>query len=189
MESIGTRLEVEHPEMAEMYRQGHPYLEIAQHYIPHDAEYFPQVAQKAVGYAIRRIIPLDEQVELTKQHRSVQLEKNMGGYDSLAFIEQCKMAAQRRHELHGVDTDAMIRGRGRTPWTDVEKAFVLRLSQNPTYQHHSGSIAGTPDYTVIAEQTNIEFHEEQTIRYVNSIASFVRDARRKNKYSNVTNSF
>ncbi len=178
VEAIGTRLEIERPEMADMYREGRSYLEIAFHYIPFDAEHFPGVAQKAVGYAIRKLIPSNEQAELTRKHRGSVLEDNVGGYDSPEFITQCKSAAKRRHELHGVDTDAMIKGRGRTPWTDIEKAYVTALSQNPLFQHRKGSIAGTPNYVLITEMVNNLFHDGQPIRYTNSVASFVRDTRR-----------
>ena len=56
---IGERLVSEHPEIADLYRQGddfRTYLKVAEQYLT-EAEQFPQVASRAVGYAVRKLIP------------------------------------------------------------------------------------------------------------------------------------
>ena len=73
----------------------------------------------------------------------------------------------------------MITARGRTRWSDHEKERALNLSENPDYQHKRGSYRGTPNYRLIARQLNIEEHDDKEIRYSNSVASLIRDTRRK----------
>ncbi|EKE06908.1 MAG: hypothetical protein ACD_18C00240G0001 [uncultured bacterium] len=111
---IGDQLAIEHPEIAELYKN--PFLrliDIARQVFPKEyIDQFPEVYTKAVGWAIRQLNPAEEQADLTRQHRQATAETNFG-LDTPDFIRQCKEAAKRRHEMHGVDTEAMIRGRGR----------------------------------------------------------------------------
>ncbi|OGH88340.1 MAG: hypothetical protein A3J93_04780 [Candidatus Magasanikbacteria bacterium RIFOXYC2_FULL_42_28] len=83
--------------------------------------------------------------------------------------------------MHGVDTEAMIRGRGREPWSLSEKVLVNDLVINPNFQHQSGSIKGTPDHKKIADELNRLFHDDQKIRTSNSVGSLVSDIRRKKR--------
>ena len=178
---IGTRLAQEHPEIAELYRQGgdfQRYIDIATQYIP-DSEQYPEVASKAVGYAIRSLIPEEERKEISSSRNAQRLENFFGGFESENFIEHCKRAAQKRHEGDiGVDVNAMLEGRGRTPWSEEEKKYITELTQNPQYQHQTGSQTGRPNYELIALELNIQFHDCEEVRYANSVASLVRDTRR-----------
>lgn len=181
---IGDRLMSDHPEIADLYRQGsdfYTYIQVAQQYLS-ESEQFPQVASRAVGYAIRKLIPPEELAEIRRARRANRLEDIFGGFDSEQFIEHCRNAATRRHELMiGVNTEAMIRARGRTPWSNEEKQYALDLSNNPTYQHQNGSHKGRPDYELIALALNIKYHTCEEVRYTNSVASFIRDTRRKER--------
>ncbi len=184
VKKIGKKLISEHPEIAEAYLQDddlQTYLKVAKDYIS-DAEQFPQVASRAVGYAIRRLVPKETLSNLTKVRNGKRLENFFDGFDSEKFREHCRNASKKRHESGiGVDTDAMIKARGMTPWSEDEKAYALKLSKNAEYQHTSGSQKGKPDYDLIALELNITYHDCKEVRYQNSVASFVRDSRRKGK--------
>jgi hypothetical protein len=178
---IGEILVHNNPEIAELYRKGEEfatYLQIAKAYVP-DAEEFPGVASRAVGFAIRKLIPREELDRITKQRSAENLEEIFGGFNTECFKAHCVKAARKRHELDiGVDVAAMIRGRGRTPWSEEEKQCALGLSQSSEYQHTEGSIAGTPNYALIAAKLNSLYHDCSRVRYANSVASFIRDTRR-----------
>lgn len=178
---IGDRLVSDHPEIADLYRQGddfRTYLKVAEQYLS-EAEQFPQVASRAVGYAVRKLILQEELAEIRRKRRAQQLEDIFDGFDSKQFREHCRNAANRRHELGiGVDTDAMVTARGRTPWSEDEKQYALNLSNNPAYQHQDGQHKGRPDYELIALALNIKYHNCDEVRYTNSVASFVKYTRR-----------
>lgn len=180
VEKIGNELAVEHPEIAQLYEDPTIRLiDIAYKVFPkEDVDQYPEVYKRAVGLAIRQINPANEQAELTRRHRQLIAESNFD-LNSPKFIAQCRAAAKRRHELHGVDTDAMVRGRGREPWSLAEKALVNDLIISPDFQHQSGSIKGTPNYEKIADELNRLFQNKQKIRTSNSVGSLVRDIRRK----------
>lgn len=182
VEEIGSKLASEHPEIAELYKDPSLRLiDIAYQIFPKEyVDQFPEVYNKAVGYAIRQLNTTEEQSELTSQHRRHIATLNFN-LDSVEFITQCKEAAKKRHELHGVDTEAMIRGRGREPWSLPEKALVSDLVINPNFQHQGGSIKGSPDYKKIADELNRLFHDGQEIRTGNSVGSLVRDIRREKR--------
>jgi len=64
----------------------------------------------------------------------------------------------------------MLKGRGRTQWTDEEKQIVLEIMmQDPEYQKENGSL----DYTKMAYDLNVLYHDRQNIRYKNSVKSFI----------------
>ena len=180
VEKISQQLITEHPEITELYEDpSNRLIDIAYNFFPKEyVDQYPEVCSKAVGLAIRQLNSEKKQVDLTKEHRQrlAEINFNLGSQE---FIEQCKEAAKKRHELHGVDTEAMIRGRGREPWNLAEKALVNDLINNPDFQHQAGSIKGTPNYQKIAEELNQLFHEEENIRTSNSVGSLVRDSRRK----------
>lgn len=183
IKKIGNRLASEHPEIADLYRRGenfHTYIKIAESYLD-EVEQFPQVASRAVGYAVRKLLPQDELAEIRRQRRTKHLEDLFDGFDSEKFRAHCRNAAKQRHTLDtGVDTDAMVSARGRTPWSDDEKQHALVLSNSPDYQHKEGSGKGWPDYELIALALNIIYHGCSEIRYANSVSSFIRDTRRIN---------
>jgi hypothetical protein len=178
---IGDKLVSEHPEIANFYRcekDFQTYMHIANHYVT-NAQKFPQVALRAVGYAIQQLIPQEELAEIRRERRTQQLEDLFDGFDSETFRAHCSKAATKRHELGvGVDTDAMIKALGRTPWTDDEKQHALDLSKNPTYQHIKGQHKEKPHYKLIALVLNETHHNNESIRYTNSVASFIRGQRR-----------
>jgi len=154
-------------------------LKIAEKYL-NVTEQFPQVASRAVGYAIRKLIPQEELAVIRRERRAQRIKDFFDGFDSKQFREHCRNAANRRHGLGiGVDTDAMVTARGRTPWSDDEKQYAIDLSNNPDYQHQEGPNKGRLDYELIALELNIKYHDCNEVRYANSVASFIRDTRRK----------
>ncbi len=182
--ALGRRLAASHPEVADLYREMNPsptrYIDIARRVIPPMAQDSPEIASRAVGYAVRRLIPPDEQAQLTAAHRGRHLRQRMAKLTPAQLTDHQRTAAARRHEIHGVDTQVMIRARGRTPWGEEERELVLQLLVNdPEYKHTSGSIEGTPNHQKIADLLNEIFHDDKPVRYANSVASLIRDARRK----------
>ena len=180
VEEIGESLITKHPEIADLYRQCaefETYLAVAQQYVP-NADIYPEVASRAVGYAMRRLIPKGELDDITKARSAERLEDHFGGFDSPEFRAHCVRANRIRHESGiPVDTDAMVKARGRTPWTDDERQHALDLSTNPDYQHRKGR----PNYGMIASELNTMFHEGKEVRYLNSVGSCIKDIRRKKK--------
>jgi hypothetical protein len=182
---LGAEIATKHPEIADMYRNKQnprTYLDIAKVCVPELAEVYPAVASKAVGHAVRRLIPEQEQFELTAFHRRLNLEdKIIGDRLSDEWRKICRDAWKKRHEMYGTDVEAMVRGRGQVLWTEDEKNLLWELADNPDYQHHSGSIKGTPHYELIALELNIRFHDCIEIRTNKSVGNYVRDLRRQEK--------
>jgi len=175
----GEELAEHHPEVAELYRTTElSYWEIAQSILPPEAlAISAQVATKAVGYAVRSLIPEEEQREITKRRRAAALLQKSGGLGTQAHRDHQIAANRRRHQLHGVDVGAMIRGRGRTPWTEDERNSVMALTRDPQFQHKKGA----PNYQAITFAINELFHQGDEVRYPNSVGSLVRDVRRAKK--------
>ncbi|OGH88339.1 MAG: hypothetical protein A3J93_04775 [Candidatus Magasanikbacteria bacterium RIFOXYC2_FULL_42_28] len=96
VEEIGNQLAIEHPEINEIYKNPSLRLiDIAYQFFPREyVDQFPEVCNKAVGYAIRQLNTAEEQAELTRQHRQhiAALNFNLG---SAEFIAQCKEAAKK----------------------------------------------------------------------------------------------
>lgn len=156
-------------------------LDIAlQVFPPEEVRKFPVVYRTAVSWALRRLLPKEEMDEITRHHWEEQLRSRVD-FSSQEFIRQCKQAAKRRHELHGVDTEAMIRARGRVPWSLAEKAMLNDLVNNPGFKRNRPGGKETLDYEGIAAELNRLFHEDKQVRYANSVRSIIADSRRPNK--------
>lgn len=180
----GSEIAAEHPEVADLYRTTTLYhAEIAARVVPELAEADPYLARKAVGYAVRSLIPDEERVGLTAARRARNLRENQGEAGSERWETRQRRAAQRRHELHGVDIAAMIKGQGRTPWTEMEVELAKSLANNPDFQYQEGKNKGRPRYADIAYAINEEFHNGEEIRYRTSVSMLIRDLRRQKKRS------
>jgi len=176
---IGNRVSGENPEVAEMYRSTNlTHLEIAEQVIPEEVAISAGVASKAIGFAVRSLLPEEEIAEITARRRALSLEKQKQAMGEEGFRAHQQAASRKRHELHGVNVTAMLEGRDRTAWTDDEKRVVNELCKQKEFQHDKGSIAGTPNYSAIAFIINELFHDGKEIRYSNSVGSLVRDTRR-----------
>ena len=60
--------------------------------------------------------------------------------------------------------------RGQTPWSDEEKEFAYRLSQEQEYQHPKGPNRGRPNNELIAFALNIEYHDCNEVRSNNAVS-------------------
>ena len=187
VEQIGNRLAARHPEIAVLYeRDENPltYLEIAEEYLPEKAASFPGVASKAVGHAIRRLVPKVRRDEIRAERSAERLEELFGGFDSETFKAHCRNAANRRHDEKlgiGVDVAAMLRGKGRIAWADEERADAIGMTDIPEYQRKVAPHIGAPNYEAIALALNDKYHDGKEVRYHNSVASIVRGSRRSKK--------
>lgn len=176
---IGEALAKKHPEMADLYRdreQPKTYMDIAKIYIPDIADRYPSVAKKAVGEAVRRLIPESEQQELTAFHQAHSIEK-WCDFGSEEFRKQCTEAWRIRQGKYGTPVEALIRGRGQIPWSEEEKARLLELSDDPHYQH----LRGRPNYKKIAEALDSEFHSSKGIRNQKTVRNYSTDYWRKKR--------
>lgn len=188
---LGRELAKSHPEVADMYRainhsDPNRYIDIAKEFIPEIAETHPSFASRVVGYAVRQLIPIEEQAELTAKHKAKSLEKHLGGYGSEKHLKHQKNAARERHAKGiGVNVEAMLKGRGKIGWSEEEKKMVLELMiYDPEFQHQKGPQKGRPNYKVIAEVLNDMYHGGRPVRYANSILSLVsHDRMEKRKKS------
>ena len=178
---LGEALAQLYPEIADLYRDltnPRTYLQIAQQYLPDIAEKNPIFAARVVGCAMRQLIPPREQAELTAVHRAMALHRQIGEIGSQRYSDHQRAASKMRHKTGSIDTEAMVRARGRTPWTNEEKKVVLDiLLSDKVYQHHNG----TPDYKKIAEVLNEIYHNGAEVRYANSVMSFVAHERMKKR--------
>lgn len=176
---IGTRVSGENPQVAEMYKDTNlTHLQIAEQIIPEEVAISTGVAAKAIGFAVRSLLSEEEVAESTARRKALSLDKQRHAMGEEGFRAHQQAASRKRHELHGVDVTAMLRGRGRTAWTVEEKRVVKELCEQKEFQHDKGSIVGTPNYSTIAFVINELFHDGKEIRYGNSVGSLVRDIRR-----------
>ncbi len=183
---IGERVAETHPEVADSYRDTSlTYLEIAERYLPKEVAISAEVAAKAIGVAVRSLIPEEEQAAITARRRAESLREQMQGLGEAEFRAHQQVASRQRHQMHGVDVGAMLRGRGRAPWNDAEKRLVLELCGRPEFQHQKGNrnVVGSPNYANIAFALNELVHSGKEIRYGNSVGSLVRDMRREKSKS------
>jgi hypothetical protein len=185
---IGGRLAREHPEIADDYRKKgssmQRYIDIARVYLgPVESDTFPEVCSKAVGYAVRKLMPPEEQKKLTKQHRTAHIcglvDEMFGGFDTPEWSEHCRHAQSQKGPVERSQLDAMIMARGQTPWSRLEMSCLLRLSNDPGYQYESGQWEGCPYYPKIAAELNRVFHNGQEIRNAKTVGSYKRDLARR----------
>lgn len=181
---IGNNLAKTHPEIADFYRDTkdfRSYLEIAQMYIPEIAEKRPMVASKAIGYAVRQLIPTEEQEKLTSLHRADTLDSWVSRFTEEEWRGTSKRGWQKRQEMYGTPLEALIRGRGQIPWSDEEREDLFYSINNPKCHHQSGHLAGHPDFNKIAPELNTKFHQGENVRTPKSVRNYTTDLRRKNK--------
>jgi hypothetical protein len=142
---IGEELILEHAEeIKDMYENPDIYYrnrDIAKEVIPNEFKKNEGIAEKAVGYAIKRVVREDVRRGIERWRKAKLLEERSGAPDSPEFRDFCSNASARRHELHGVDHKAMTRGRGFVPWETNEKAYVLILKERG-YGNGEGSPLG-----------------------------------------------
>lgn len=181
-EELGRELQDDYPEIVDLYRDLDHFRtldEIGRAYL--DEIHSPEVRRHAVAYAIKGLISSAELSDLQLKRRRMSLANQFGSFESEAFRDHCRAAAIKRNLEASTDVEAMIRGRGRTPWSDEERDFLFRLVANPEYQLQSGQHMGKPNYELIALELNIRFHSSEEVRFTKSVGNYVRDMRRQGK--------
>ena len=180
VQHLGSLLAAEHPEIADLYcdvERALTCLEIARRFIPQDEiTRSPDVAAKAVVFALGLLLPEDERRAITHERRRRHIRARWD-FTSEEFRNHCRIASCIRHEKHGVNVGAMLRGRGRIGWTQEEKRLLAELVSSGAFQNASGNA----DYGRIAQHLNTLFHEGRWVRYTNSCRSMMADARRKKR--------
>jgi len=72
--------------------------------------------------------------------------------------------------------------RGEIPWSDEEKEYLYRLSQNPNYFHpENTSWKGKPDIIKIRKEINTKFHEGKDLRTADTIRMNLTKIRKNKK--------
>lgn len=174
IKALGDQLAAEKPEIADYYRDRTKLLsqlDIARICLPEEAAKYPGVTKKAVGYALRKLIPPKECRELARIRYQKAANNN---FDRSPEIQSHR--ATIRHQIHGVDVHAMLEGRGRIAWSTEEKELTKALALDSNYLTPKNA----PDTHKIATELNQRFHSGKNIRFANSVGSFLRDLRRKN---------
>ncbi|TSC63421.1 MAG: hypothetical protein G01um1014106_500 [Parcubacteria group bacterium Gr01-1014_106] len=177
---IGRMLAAEHPEVAELYRDTNEMLtclDIARRILSdEEVARSPDVASKAVVYALKLLIPEQERAQITHIRRGQHIRQRWD-FTSEEFRAHCRAAAQKRHEKCGVDVPAMLGGRGRTAWILEEKRALMELAASGAYV----GVCGGPDYGHIAVLLNERFHQGHPVRYENSCTSMAAYLKRKKR--------
>ncbi len=171
-ERLGSQLSDEQPELVvELARDTSlRYEDIARILMPSEQEQYPETAKKAIGFAVRALITDDEMAELTHIRRSLRMKERNQAMGSAAFLAHQQTAATKAWQNRDrPDVDAMLRGRGRTAWSDSEKEMLVKLLNDPAYQRKTGSSKDKPSHELIALELNRAFHDSKAIRYTNSV--------------------
>lgn len=170
---------IEHPLIASLYAETSlTRLEIAQQVIPEVADIFPSAAIVAIGNALGKLIPKDERKRITAARRARNLRRNneggLGDEGFKAHQVAAAKAAGERHLKYGIDSEALTRARGLTPWIELERKFAFFLRSQPEYQYTHGSRNGHPNRVKIAEALNNVFHNGENTRSNESIGALFR---------------
>ncbi|MCL4366293.1 hypothetical protein M1437_03640 [Patescibacteria group bacterium] len=183
--AIGERLAKQHPEIADIYRTAGAqtrFLEIAEEFIPEVVQKSPDVAMSAVGKALRILVPEEEREQITASLRGERLMIRLGGRNSNTHLEHQRKAA-RAKKAKGIIPDPanLIEANGFIAWSSAERARLLELSQDPDFQYRKGGKrkVGKLDSSKAAPVLNHEFHNDQPVRHMSSVASQIRMGRKR----------
>ena len=177
---VGAKLAIDFPGMAQLYREGMTQAQIAEKIIPEFFKLHPEIAEKSVGVAIRSLMDPVELAEIAKRRWAETLERWIGDRRSEANRQVWRRAQATRTKMYGAPTEAMIKGRGQTPWSQAEKDKLEELLKNSEYINEKGH----PDYQQIAMELNGACHNGNGIRNTKSLSNYVHDQTRKRKKTN-----
>ncbi len=177
---LGEQLVGTNPEVAELYiATGLSYSDIARQVIPGIASSFPRVAEVAVGNAVRGIIPPEELGPIVARKRAAAMEALVASRSADEQREHQSAAGKRRQKLHGPNVEAMVRGRGRTMWSENEKSLAVALSRFPEFQSKSPHHKGEANHEDIALALNELFHDGREVRRKGGVNKTVNALKRK----------
>ncbi|RJQ38962.1 hypothetical protein C4559_00030 [Candidatus Microgenomates bacterium] len=188
-EKFGKELAANLPQIAQLYRDGTTSIELGKQYqeemniIAKGAKFSNYYA---IMYALSQLIPAKEMREIGKEHMKHAGEKCRD--EKLGFFgaDEEKMQAARfkglstqRERGIGIFTsdpakihEAAIRrviAQGKRPITDKEREYLLKLYNDPDFQHKSGPSKGKPDYSLIAKAMRQELkinRKEESFRTI-----------------------
>ena len=187
---IGSLLVIDHPEIAELYRDGMTHsgiaeiLDVKREYgIPSD-----EVARNTIRYAITGhaggfgtepydgLIPnLDERAELDYEHRAKGGRKRAESINPETgeryVVENGRKAVEDGTGIHGLTPEQRSEysrkaalAKGQKPWEKEETEYAHLLSLEPEFQHQKGSWKGKGDYKTIAQVLNVDYHNGEEVR-------------------------
>lgn len=184
----GKRLQIDHPEIAEMYRDGLSRRSIADRLnVGDEYSVTTTTAEMSVHYALtgydgnydlhessfKGIIPDDERGEIAKKHRK-DAASSIGSY--------CVEHGVGIHGMTQEQRDEMLIRRGIKPAVLGEQEFIFESSSNPDYFHdETHNSRGKPSYQKIADATNQKFHNGESVRNKGYVANIIQRERKKMK--------
>lgn len=192
---LGVRLQIEHPEVAELYRRGFSYRRIQSHLsIPELYGTTEAVALNAARCAIAGyagglgieqydgIIALEELKTLEQAHQKenqrAAKENKLGiwGLSKEQLKRTGKKALEQKLGVHSFTHEELREAsalgsiaRGYIQWTEEEIQDAVSMSQSPEYQHHSGRVIGRPNMELIAQVLNSRYHNNTQVRKPKSV--------------------
>lgn len=139
------------------------HIELARIYLPQLSTTHPNVAREAVRMALIQLIPPGELKELVSYYKREIDREATNNHTSDSFREKSRKGAQVRHSLHPTPSEALIRGRGREPWTLEEETDLLEMLKNPDYFYTTGGARrGFPKAREIAKALNEKYQRGRT---------------------------
>ena len=180
---IGKQLVNDHPEIAELYRDGMTYSGIAES-LDVKGKYgaSDKVAVTSIYHAIKGhaggfgtesydglISDLDELAGLEYEHyakngrKAAELGLGIHGRNPETgeryVVESGKKAAELGLGIHSLQTS----------WSKEETEYAHLLSLEPEFQHQKGPNKGKSDYKTIAQVLNEDYHNGEDVRNANAV--------------------
>ncbi len=169
VQEIGTNIARDHSEIAEMYLDLEtPFRceDVAKDLVPILYEKFPQVATKAVAYALRLLIPKEQRDQATSSRRSDHLKEKID-FTSEEWKAHCRKALEARNATgFVVDMHQAIIQRGQVPWSDDEKIYTELCAESVEFIRN-----GKPHWQKITNEINKHFHNSKKTRTVSGVST------------------
>lgn len=172
---IGGLLVNDHPEIADMYREGRFHPEIAE-ILDVEGNYggSDNVARNSIHHAITGhtggfgIEPYDGLIQDVSE--LVRLEyKHYVGSGKIIGRKSAEAINPKTGERHVVEAGRIggrkgVLARGLTPWGEEERRDAYLMSQEPEYQHQKEPNKGKSDNNKIKDVLNIRYHGGEEVR-------------------------
>lgn len=199
---IGQQLIEDHPEIADMYRNGALQEELARRFIPDEVERGMSVARTAVGVALHHLIPEIEMAGLLKGRKvttgsssgkkTIERKRGLFGLDEKRLAEIKRLGGQatrdRKVGIHGYTeeekSEAVKKGlltKGLVPFSHEELARLLELANDPQYIRptRKSRDGEAPNYVAISEILHREFGTTRTRESLGAKVNSIKRAKRE----------
>jgi hypothetical protein len=169
VKEIGTDIAKNHGEIAEIYLDTDlPFRceDVAKDLVPVLYEKFPQVATKAVAYALRLLIPKKQRDKATSARRSDRLKERVD-FTSEEWKAHCRKALEARNATgFVVDMNKAIIERGQVPWSEDEKIYTVLCAESVEFIRNN-----KPHWQKITDEINKYFHSGEKVRTIGGVST------------------